>query len=197
MPTLAERRKMAAQEGGQNGEFITFKLEGETKIIRFLFTDATTIESHRKFYNEETKEWEIDGDRGSWKVLFNCVEYDKGGANPRRVRWELSEYLYNEYLSPYVEKDTPASNSVWEIKVRRPKTMDVSYIAFKVEGATEVNYPIPAVASPQQQTSKPAAAPTYAAPAAQPEQQAPATPAAEAGSEPPQQSSPVKKSKYF
>lgn len=164
MPTLAERRKMAEANGnGANGDFITFKVEGETKLIRFLFTDATNLESHRKFYNEETKEWEIDGDRGSWKVLFNCVEYDVGGKNPRKVRWELSEYLYNEYLSPYVEKDNPASKNVWEIKVRRPKTMDVSYIAFRIEEATELTYPIPTTANQATQSTKPTVEkPTYA-----------------------------------
>lgn len=196
MPTLAERRKMAAAEGSAgNGEFITFKQEGEVKTIRFLFTDAAAVESHRKFYNEETKEWEIDGDRGSWKVLFNCVEYDDGGKNPRRVRWELSEYLYNEYLSPYVEKDNPASKNVWQIKVRRPKTMDVSYIAFRLDDATEETYPIPDMRAPQTQA---VSKPTYATvekpkevaiekaqPEAQPEaQQINIVP-------------PVKKSKYF
>lgn len=164
MPTLAERRKMSQSTGSkENGEFIAFKTEGETKIIRFMFTDANSLESHRKFYNEETKEWEIDGDRGAWKVLFNCIEYDKGGANPRKVRWELSEYLYNEYLSPYVEKDVPASKNVWEIKVRRPKTMEVSYIAFRVDDADETTYPIPdgdiQRAQPQPTVQKP----TYAA----------------------------------
>lgn len=188
MPTLAERRKMAILEGSsQNGEFISFKQEGETKYIRFLFTDATTVESHRKYYNEETKEWEIDGDRGSWKVLFNCVEYDKGGANPRRVRWELSEYLYNEYLAPYVEKDVPASKNVWEIKVRRPKTLDVSYIAFRVEDATEVNYPIPDAARPAVQP-KAVDKPTYA--------EAPAQPVVQRVEQTPQ-SQLARKSKYF
>lgn len=192
MPTLAERRKMEEANGrGENGEFITFKAEGETKIIRFLFTDASAVESHRKFYNEETKEWEIDGDRGSWKALFNCVEYEQGGANPRRVRWELSEYLYNEYLSPYVEKDVPASKNVWEIKVRRPKTMDVSYIAFKLEEATEITYPIPATGSSQSAPAK-VAKPTYVSKPAAPE--APAAPAAKPSSEAPEV---VKKSKYF
>jgi hypothetical protein len=198
MPTLAERRKMAAAEGPMgNGEFITFKQEGEVKTIRFLFTDAEAIESHRKFYNEETKEWEIDGDRGSWKVLFNCVEYDEGGKNPRRVRWELSEYLYNEYLSPYVEKDNPASKNVWQIKVRRPKTMDVSYIAFRLEDATEETYPIPDMRTPQAQVSKPTYA-TVEKPKVVKEETAPA---AQEIYVPPTQPTtviqPVKKSKYF
>ena len=195
MPTLAERRKMAAAEGSRgDGEFIAFKQEGEVKIIRFLFTDANAIESHRKFYNEETKEWEIDGDRGSWKVLFNCVEYDEAGKNPRRVRWELSEYLYNEYLSPYVEKDNPASKNVWQIKVRRPKTMDVSYIAFRLEEATEETYPIPEARAPQAQVvSKPTYA-TVEKPKVVKEETAPApvVPKIDEGA-----IQPVKKSKYF
>lgn len=165
MPTLAERRAQVAAQGGPgaSGEFIRFKQEGEVKILRFLFTDATTLESHRKFYNEETKEWEIDGDKGSYKVTFNCVQYQQGGANPTRCRFELSEYLYNEYLAPYVEKDVPASKNVWEIKVRRPGTMDVSYVAFKVDGATELNYPIPPLNSTTQSAPAPAT-PTYAQP---------------------------------
>ena len=145
MPTLAERR--AAQAAGQsykeNGEFIAFKTEGETRILRFLFNDENDIEVHRKYFDEATKQWVIDGDQGSYRIVFNCVEYDKGGKNPRRVRWEVSQYLYDSYLSPYIEKNLPASKGVWEISVRRPKTTDVSYVAFPVEGANDIDYPIP------------------------------------------------------
>lgn len=192
MPTLAERRQQQANAASSqgSGDFIKFKSEGETKFLRFLFNDASTIESHRKFWNEEEKKWEIDGDRGSYRIVFNCVEYDKGGANPRRIRWELSEYLYNEYLAPYVEKDVPASKNVWEIKVRRPGTMDVSYVAFKVDGATEATYPIPEVETNAQGSSAaPAAAPTYA-------QAAPSAPSPVVAAAPVAEQ-PVKKSKYF
>ena len=191
MPTLAERRQQQANAANSQGpgDFIKFKSEGETKFLRFLFNDASTIESHRKFWDEEEKKWIIDGDKGSYRIVFNCVEYDKGGANPRRIRWEISEYLYNEYLAPYVEKDAPASKNVWEIKVRRPGTMDISYVAFKVDGATEASYPIPeAETNTQGSSSAPAAAPTYA-------QSAPtATPVVAAA---PIAEQPVKKSKYF
>lgn len=198
MPTLAERRQQQANAATSQGtgDFIKFKSEGETKFLRFLFDDASTIESHRKFWDEDEKKWIIDGDKGSYRIVFNCVEYDKGGANPRRIRWELSEYLYNEYLAPYVEKDAPASKNVWEIKVRRPGTMDISYVAFKVEGATEATYPIPEVETNAQGSSAaPAAAPTYA-------QAAPAAPAPAPAATPvvaaaPVVEQPVKKSKYF
>ena len=55
MPSLAERRAQVAAQGGQGGtgDFIKFKSEGETKILRFLFNDATTIESHKKFWDED------------------------------------------------------------------------------------------------------------------------------------------------
>lgn len=205
MPTLAERRKMQEAQGNASarGEFIKFKTEGETRILRFLFTDASTIESHRKFWNEETKQWEIDGDKGAYRIVFDCVEYDKGGVNPRRVRWEISEYLYNEYLAPYVERDTPASKNVWEIKVRRPGTMDISYIAYQVPDATEITYPIPEIESNSDTGTHSAPAttptPTYATatpaapqPAAQPAQQA--APQSTAQSTTP---SAPKKSKYF
>lgn len=217
MPTLAERRQqLAAQGNSQAGDFIKFKAEGETRYLRFLFDDASTIESHRKFWDEQEKKWIIDGDKGTYKIVFNCVEYDKGGVNPRRVRWEISEYLYNEYLSPYVEKETPASKNVWEVKVRRPGTMDISYVAFKVDGASDLTYPIPDVNA--EQAPAPAATPSYAtttsapaqapAPAAQPvsestqTQPAPApaataSPVVSAASQPaPVQASP-RKSKYF
>ena len=194
MPTLAERRQQQANAANSqgSGDFIKFKSEGETKFLRFLFNDASTIESHRKFWDEEEKKWIIDGDRGSYRIVFNCIEYDKGGANPRRIRWELSEYLYNEYLAPYVEKDAPASKNVWEIKVRRPGTMDISYVAFKVDGATEATYPIPeAETNTQGSSAAPAAAPTYA-------QSAPTAPAATSVvSAAPVVEQPVKKSKYF
>lgn len=204
MPTLAERRRQQASVGGAgaSGEFIKFKTEGETRILRFLFTDASTIESHRKYWNEETKQWEIDGDKGAYRIVFNCVEYEKGGANPRKVRWEISEYLYNEYLAPYVEKDTPASKNVWEIKVRRPGTMDVSYVAFKVDGATDITYPVLA----DEAEAAPAPAPTPAAPVApapaEPVAPAPAptpapTPAPVAEAAPAEPVAPTKKSKYF
>lgn len=192
MPTLAERRQQQANATNSQGtgDFIKFKSEGETKFLRFLFNDASTIESHRKFWDEEEKKWIIDGDKGSYRIVFNCIEYDKGGANPRRIRWELSEYLYNEYLAPYVEKDVPASKNVWEIKVRRPGTMDVSYVAFKVDGATEATYPIPEVeTNAQGSSSAPAAAPTYA-------QTAPAAPSPVVAAAPVAEQ-PVKKSKYF
>ena len=167
MPTLAERRAQIAAQGGAtaSGDFIKFKSEGETKYLRFLFTDASNIESHRKFWDEDEKKWVIDGDKGTYRIVYNCVEYDKGGANPRKVRWEVSEYLYNEYLSPYVEKEVPASKNVWEIKVRRPGTMDVSFVAFKVDGATELTYPIPE-GTDASASAAPVATPTYAAPAA-------------------------------
>lgn len=207
MPTLAERRAQVAANGGQsNADFIKFKVEGETKYLRFLFTDATTIESHKKYWDNEAKKMYVDDQcpegKGSYKIVFDCVEYDVGGANARRVRWEVSEYLYNEYLSPYIEKDTPASKNVWEIKVRRPGTMDVSYIAFPVNGATEANYPIPALetqSTPNSQTQAPAA-PNYTQ---QPQQQqsAPAATNTAAETQVPlaQQQAPAapKKSKYF
>ena len=191
MPTLAERRQQQANAANNqgSGDFIKFKSEGETKFLRFLFNDASTIESHRKFWDEEEKKWIIDGDKGSYRIVFNCVEYDKGGANPRRIRWEISEYLYNEYLAPYVEKDAPASKNVWEIKVRRPGTMDISYVAFKVDGATEATYPIPEVdTNTQGSSAAPTAAPTYA-------QSAPT--ATSVVSAAPIVEQPVKKSKYF
>ena len=199
MPTLAERRAQQAASGGANGDFIKFKSEGETKLLRFLFTDASTIESRLKYpmvKNPETNKWEEDkNQKGSYRVLLNCVEYNHGGSGARRVRFEISEYLYNEYLAPYVEKDVPASKNVWEIKVRRPGTMDVSYVAFKVDGASELNYPIPEAAStaPAQPTYAAPAQPTYAAPAPvapAPVQPAPVAPA-------PVQPDAPKKSKYF
>lgn len=171
MPTLAERRAQVAAQGGAgaSGEFIKFKKENESKFLRFLFTDATTIESHKKFWDEDQKKWLLDDacpeGKGSYKITFNCVEYDEHGANPRRVRWEISEYLYNEYLSPYIEKTTPASQNVWEIKVRRPGTMDISYVAFKVEDATELTYPIPEATSQNSSSAPQEAAPTYTNPA--------------------------------
>lgn len=191
MPTLAERRQQQANAANNqgSGDFIKFKSEGETKFLRFLFNDASTIESHRKFWDEEEKKWIIDGDKGSYRIVFNCIEYDKGGANPRRIRWEISEYLYNEYLAPYVEKDAPASKNVWEIKVRRPGTMDISYVAFKVDGATEATYPIPEVdTNAQGSSAAPAAAPTYAQAAPTATSVVSAAPIVE---------QPVKKSKYF
>ncbi len=196
MATLAERRRQIEASGGPGGgEWIAFKQEGETRILRFLFNDANDVETHQKFWNEETKEWEVDQGRGSWRAIFNCVEYDAGGANPRRVKWEVSEYLYNEYLSPYIEKDTPASKGVWEIKVRRPGTMDVSYIAFPVNGATEVTYPIPEANATPAPATKPATHTPKATPA--PATQAtPATPAPQPQPEAPQPA-PVRKSKYF
>ncbi len=213
MPSLAERRAQVAAQGGSNGsgEFIRFKQEGETRILRFLFDDATTIESHKKFWDEESKKWLFDdacpAGKGSYKITFNCVEYDKDGKNARRCRWEISEYLYNEYLSPYIEKTTPASQNVWEIKVRRPGTMDVSYVAFKVEGATELNYPIPEVVSNQQnEASKQAAAPAYiqqpatqSAPAQQPTApvQSAAPAPAPAQTEPAPTTVPPRAHKYF
>ena len=126
MPTLAERRaqQSANPAGSQNGDYIKFKTEGETKFLRFLFTDASAVESHKKYWDNDAKKMYFDDEcpegKGSYKITFNCVEYDNGGANPRRVRFEISEYLYNEYLSPYIERDVPASKNVWEIKVRRP-----------------------------------------------------------------------------
>ena len=163
MPTLAERRKMieAAGGAGASGDFIKWTQEGETKILRFLFDDATTIESHRVFWDPDTKQRIVDGDQGSYRIVFNCVEYDRGGANPRRVRWDISEYLYNEYLSPYIEKDTPARNHVWEIKVRRPKTMDQSFICFEVSNATIDKYPIPDGATTTSTGAAQPNAPTY------------------------------------
>ena len=168
MPTLAERRKMieAAGGAGASGDFIKWTQEGETKILRFLFDDANSIESHRVYWDNETKQRIIDGDQGSYRIVFNCVEYDRGGANPRRVRWDISEYLYNEYLSPYIEKDTPARNHVWEIKVRRPKTMDQSFICFEVSGATLDKYPIPEGGTTTSTGATQPNAPTYTAPAA-------------------------------
>lgn len=213
MPSLAERRAQVAAQGGQGGtgDFIKFKSEGETKILRFLFNDATTIESHKKFWDEDAKKWLYDDacpeGKGSYKITFNCVEYDAGGKNARRVRWEISEYLYNEYLAPYIEKTTPASQNVWEIKVRRPGTMDVSYVAYKVDGASELSYPIPE-AQQAQSTQQPAqaAAPNYAAPAAPasqptvapaqvPAQQPVANDAPPFTPDPPQPA--TRKSKYF
>ena len=221
MPSLAERRAQVAAQGGNGGtgDFIKFKAEGETKILRFLFTDANSIESHKKFWDEEAKKWLFDDacpeGKGAYRITFNCVEYDVGGKNPRRVRWELSEYLYNEYLAPYIEKNIPASQNVWEIKVRRPGTMDISYVAFKVDGATEANYPIPEAPTSNgapAQASQTAAAPNYAqtqAPAQQtaaaPASQPTAQPTAAANDQPPfipdqapaANPATTKKSKYF
>lgn len=209
MPSLAERRAQAAAQGNSsaNGDFIRFKTENETKILRFLFTDASAVESHKKWWDPDQKKWLIDEacpeGKGSYKITFNCVEYDKGGVNPRRVRFEISEYLYNEYLAPYVEKEAPASKNVFEIKVRRPGTMDVSYVAFKIDGATEANYPIPQADTTNNSgsTNSGAATPGYTTPA----QQAPAQQSAPA--EAPAQTTPTttpdaapatpKRSKYF
>ncbi|MCM1322829.1 MAG: hypothetical protein NC218_01450 [Acetobacter sp.] len=221
MPTLAERRAQVAAAGGPNGggDFIKFKVEGETKLLRFLFTDASAIESHKKFWDEDQKKWLYDDacpeGKGAYRITFNCVQYGPNGTNPTRCRWEISEYLYNEYLAPYIEKDTPASKNVWEIKVRRPGTMDISYVAFKVDGATELNYPIPEAPAQNSQNSAPASAPAAApnytapteqpaaqtqAPAAQAQQPAPApapAPAPTPAADPTPAPAAPKKSKYF
>lgn len=169
MPTLAERRAQQAANpgGGANGDFIKFKSEGETRILRFLFTDASTLESKLRYpmvQDAATGKWAEDPNgKGSYRVMLNCVEYNSDGKGARRVRLELSEYLYNEYLAPYIEKDVPASKNVWEVKVRRPGSMDVSYVAFKIEGATELTFPIPEATA--NQSSAPAT-PAYVAPVA-------------------------------
>lgn len=210
MPTLAERRKMleAAGGAGASGDFIKWTQEGETKILRFLFDDANSIESHRVFWDPDTKQRIVDGDQGTYRIVFNCVEYDRGGANPRRVRWDISEYLYNEYLSPYIEKDTPARNHVWEIKVRRPKSMDLSFICFEVTNATLDKYPIPEGGTTTSTGASQPNTPTYAAPAqsaAPVQQEAPAQPQpapAPAAAPQPQQPAPAstttrRPNKYF
>ena len=51
--------------------------------------------------------------------------------------------------------------------VRRPGTTDISYVAYKVDGATEISYPIPPAEGTSGSTaapSQPAATPNYTTP---------------------------------
>lgn len=177
MPTLAELRAQQAaapRQGGSNAEYIRFTQEGETRYLRFMFDTPEHIEVHRKFFNNTTKQWEIDGDQGSYRIVFDCIEYKPDGSDAHRVKWEVSQYLYDEYLQPYVEKSLPASQRVWEVKVRRPGTTEVSYVAFPVDGDT-TKFPIidrpakPAAGAPTPGvTSVPRAANSPVAPATRP-----------------------------
>lgn len=127
--------------------FITFKENGETKYLRFLYesggdTIGHDIVTRRKHWNAETKKYEYGTEQGTLTCTLDAIEYDADGSNPRRVKWDRSAYFCSNTLIPMWKNYPRIIDGVWRITASNPTTMEATYTLFPVMNADSIKYPI-------------------------------------------------------
>ena len=129
---------------GNGGEFLKWTTNGESKIIRFLYTshDGGDIEVVKKCWDDVQKKFVYDTPEGKLTCVLNAVLYENGKP-PRRVRWERSASFTEQVCNGYWSKFPRIIDGVWEVTCTNPGTKDIKFSWFPVMGADFTSYPLP------------------------------------------------------
>lgn len=140
---LADYEKMDTVKS----QYVKFEKTGDTKFFRFMYKSGGNemgkdIPIRRKQWDEESRKFIYDGPTGQSVCALQCIEYDEGGGNPRKVIWERSAYFCKNVLLPMWRNYPRICDGVWKVTATTPKTIEASYSLFPVLDADTISYPI-------------------------------------------------------
>lgn len=139
---LADYARQPKNSG--TGDFIKWTRNGESKILRFLYTshDGSDIEVVKKEWSDEQHKFLYDTPNGKLTCVLNAVLYENGQP-PKRVRWERSAAFTEQVCNGYWSKFPRICDGVWEVTCQNPGTKEIKFSWFPVMGADLTNYPLP------------------------------------------------------
>lgn len=180
---LAEYSKLPPADSG-NGNYLRFKANDNTKIIRFCYADASEIVCRKKKYENGKTVW--DTEDGKWSMQLRVAVYsDK--QNYEIMTWDRSSHFGTHTLLPLFENaGGRICDQVYRVVCTNAGTMDATFNFFAVPDPQ--NYAMPDI-SAQPAVAAPTAQPTVA-PAPFTQQVAP-TPVAPAPTAPVAQPAPA------
>lgn len=144
---LSEYSKMPKNTGGS--EFIKWTTNGETKILRFLYTsrDGADIAVRKKKWDDEQKRFVYDSPDGQLTCSLDCALYDvdKNGVvrGVKKVKWERSAAFTENACNGYWSKFSRIIDGVWEVTCTNPGTKEIKFAWFPVMGADLTTFPLP------------------------------------------------------
>lgn len=129
---------------GESGEFLKWTKNGESKVLRFLYTshDGADIEVVKKCWNEEEHKFVYNTPEGKLTCVLKAVLYENG-QEPKLVRWERSAAFTEQVCNGYWTKFPRIIDGVWEVTCTNPGTKDIKFSWFPIMGADLTNYPLP------------------------------------------------------
>lgn len=138
---LADYQKLPK---GGSGEFLKWTKNGESKILRFLYTskDGADIEVVKKCWDDVQKKYVYDTPDGKLTCVLNAVLYEDGQP-PKKVRWERSAAFTEQVCNGYWSKFPRIIDGVWEVTCTNPGTKEIKFSWFPVMGADLTTYPLP------------------------------------------------------
>lgn len=131
-----------------SGEFLKWTQNGETKVLRFLYTshDGADIEVVKKIWSDEQKKFLYDTPDGKLTCVLHCALYERdaqGSITVKKVRWERSANFTEQVCNGYWSKFPRIIDGVWEVTCTNPGTKDIKFAWFPVMGADLTTYPLP------------------------------------------------------
>lgn len=132
------------KQTGESGEFIKWTRNGESKVLRFLYTshDGSDIEVVKKIWDDVQKKYLYDTPDGKLTCVLNAVLYEQGQP-PKRVRWERSAAFTEQVCNGYWSKFPRIIDGVWEVTCTNPGTKEIKFAWFPIMGADLTSYPLP------------------------------------------------------
>lgn len=132
------------KNSGNAGEFLKWMMNGEVKVLRFLYTshDGADIDVVKKCWDDTQKKFVYDTPEGKLTCSLNCVLYEEGQP-PKRVRWERSAAFTEQVCNGYWSKFPRIIDGVWEVTCTNPGTKDIKFSWFPVMGADLTTHPLP------------------------------------------------------
>lgn len=132
------------KSNGQAGEFLKWTRNGESKILRFLYTshDGADIDVVQKCWDDTQKKYVYNTPEGKPTCTLNAVLYEEGQP-PKRVRWERSAAFTEQVCNGYWSKFPRIIDGVWEVTCTNPGTKEIKFSWFPVMGADLTSYPLP------------------------------------------------------
>ena len=182
---LAEYSKLPPADSG-NGNYLRFRANDNTKIVRFCYADASEIVCRKKKYENGKTVW--DTEDGKWSMQLRVAVYsDK--QNYEIMTWDRSSHFGTHTLLPLFENaGGRICDQVYRVVCTNAGTMDATFNFFAVPDPQ--NYAMPDLsAQPAPAVATPTAQPTVA-PAPFTQQVAP-TPVAPAPTAPVAQPAPA------
>lgn len=134
----------AARPKTGGGEFVKWTQNGETKVLRFLYTshDGADIEVVKKEWDDTQKKYVYDTPNGKLTCVLDCVLYENGQP-PKKVRWERSASFTEQVCNGYWSKFPRIIDGVWEVTCTNPQTKEIKFAWFPVMGADLTTHPLP------------------------------------------------------
>lgn len=132
-----------------NNEFIKWTQNGESKILRFLYTsrDGSDIQVRKKKWDNDQNRFVYDTPDGNLTCSLDCALYevDRNGVvqNVKRVKWERSAAFTEQACNGYWAKFPRIIDGVWEVTCTNPGTKEIKFAWFPVMGADLTTHPLP------------------------------------------------------